>query len=59
MISCGGTSLVTKEAAGGFQAAWLGSVGYVAEINDMHERLIWLQERWLDKLNALCGRGES
>ena len=55
MISCGGTSLVTKEAAGGFQAAWLGSVGYVAEIKDKRERLIWLEERWLNKLTALCG----
>jgi hypothetical protein len=31
----------------------------VAEINDMHERPIWLQERWLDKLNALRSPGES
>jgi hypothetical protein len=31
----------------------------VAEINDMHERLIWLQERWLDKLNALRSPRES
>jgi hypothetical protein len=31
MTSCGGTPSVTKRAAGGFQAAWLGSVGYVAE----------------------------
>ena len=43
MTSCGGTSSVTKEAAGGFQAAWLGSVGYVAEINDKRERPIWLE----------------
>ena len=59
MTSCGGTSSATKEAAGGFQAAELGSVRYVAEINDMHERPIWLQERWLDKLNALRSPGES
>ena len=41
MTSCGGTSSVTKEAAGVFQAAWLGGVGYTAEINAMGERLIW------------------
>jgi hypothetical protein len=52
MTSCGDTSSVTKEAAGGFQAAWLGRVGYVAEINDKRERLIWLEERCLNKLNA-------
>ena len=55
----GGTSSVTKEAAGGFPAARLGSVGYVAEINDKRERLIWLEERWLNKHNALRGKGES
>jgi hypothetical protein len=38
MTSCGGTSSVTKEAASVFQAAWLGSVGYVAEINGKRER---------------------
>ena len=38
MTSCGGASSVTKEAAGGF-------VGYVAEINDKRERLIWLGTR--------------
>ena len=45
MTSCGGTSSVTKEAAGGFQAAWLGSVGYEADANDKRERLIWLGTR--------------
>ena len=55
MTSCGGTSSVTKEAARVFQAASLGSVGFVAEINDKRERLIWLGERWLNKLTALCG----
>ena len=45
-------SSVTKEAGVGFQTAWLGSVGYVAEINDKRERPIWLEERWLNKLVA-------
>ena len=44
MTSCGGTSSVTK-AVGGFQAAWLGSVGYEADTNDKRERLIWLGTR--------------
>ena len=38
MTWCGGMSSVTKEAGVGFQTAWLGSVGYVAEINDKRER---------------------
>ena len=59
MTSCGGTSSVTEEAAGVFQAAWLGSVGYEAEINDMRERLIWLQERWLNRRRAQRGPDES
>jgi hypothetical protein len=59
MTWCGGMSSVTKEASVGFQTAWLGSVGYVAEINDKRERLIWLGERWLNKLTALCGPSKS
>ena len=59
MTSCGGTSSVTKEAGVGFQTAWLGSVGYVAEINDKRERLIWLEERWLNKHNALRGKARA
>ena len=59
MTSCGGTSSVTKEAARVFQAASLGSVGFVAEINDKRERLIWLEERWLNKLTSLFGPGKS
>jgi len=43
-------SSVTKEAGVGFQTAWLGSVGYVAEINDKRERLIWLDVRVVDRL---------
>jgi hypothetical protein len=52
MTSCGGTSSVTKEAAGGLRGAFLDCVGYAAEINDKRERLIWLEERWLNKLTG-------
>jgi hypothetical protein len=37
----------------------LGSVGYEAQANEKGERLIWLEERWLAKLRALRGPGES
>jgi hypothetical protein len=36
-----------------------GELGHEPEINAKRERLIWLQERWLDKLNAQRGPGES
>jgi hypothetical protein len=49
MTSCGGTSSVTKEAA------WLGSVGYAAQINERGEVHVWLEERWINKLRALRG----
>jgi hypothetical protein len=34
-------------------------LGYEPEINAKGARLIWLEERWLDKLNAVCGPGGS
>ena len=37
----------------------LGSVGYEAQRTDKGERLIWLEERWLDKLKAMRGPGDS
>jgi hypothetical protein len=33
MTSCGGTSSVTKKAAGVFQAVWLGHVAYETKTN--------------------------
>jgi hypothetical protein len=37
----------------------LGSVGCEREPNEKGERLIWLEERVVDKLGALRGPGES
>jgi hypothetical protein len=37
----------------------LGSVAYEAEVTANGERLIWLEVRWVDKLDALHGKGES
>jgi hypothetical protein len=36
-----------------------GSVNYETQINEKGERLIWLEERWINKLRALRGKGES
>jgi hypothetical protein len=37
----------------------LGSVNYEAQTNAKGERLIWLEERWPDKLNSSRRSGES
>jgi hypothetical protein len=37
----------------------LGSLGFEREPNDMGERMIWLEQRVIDKLTALRGPGES
>jgi hypothetical protein len=37
----------------------LGSVGYEPEPNAKGERWIWLEPRFVDRLRALCGPGES
>ena len=37
----------------------LGSVAYEPEPNAKGERLIWLEEVWLSKLNAMRKPGES
>jgi hypothetical protein len=37
----------------------VGSVNYEAKTNAKGERLIWLEERWINKLKALRGPGES
>jgi hypothetical protein len=36
-----------------------GSVNYEANTNAKGERLIWLEHRWADTLDALRGNGES
>jgi hypothetical protein len=37
----------------------LGSVGYEAERTEKGEVHIWLEERWINKLKAMRGPGES
>jgi len=37
----------------------LGSVGYEAEANERGEKLVWLDEVWVDRLGAMRGPGES
>jgi hypothetical protein len=37
----------------------LGNVGYETERTEKGEVFIWLEERWLDKLKAMRGPGES
>ena len=37
----------------------IGSIAYEAEVNAKGERLIWLERRWADTLDALRGKGES
>jgi hypothetical protein len=37
----------------------LGSVGYEAQRTEKGEVHIWLEPRWLEKLRALRGPGES
>ena len=37
----------------------LGSTGYENAVNDRGERLIWLERRWVDKLNSHRRSGES
>jgi hypothetical protein len=37
----------------------LGSVGYEAQRTEKGEVFVWLEERWLNKLRALRGPGES
>ena len=37
----------------------LGSVSFENAITENGDRLIWLERRWLDRLRALRGRGES
>jgi hypothetical protein len=36
-----------------------GSVGYEAQVNEKGERVIWPEERWINKLRALRGPGED
>jgi hypothetical protein len=37
----------------------LGTVACEPQPNENGERLIWLEERWLDKLNSIRRSGES
>ena len=37
----------------------LGTVAVEPQPNENGERLIWLEERWLDKLNSIRRPGES
>ena len=37
----------------------LGTVACEPQPNESGERLIWLEERWLDKLNSIRRSGES
>jgi hypothetical protein len=37
----------------------VGSVDAEPQIDDKGERLIWLEERWINKLRALRGKDES
>ena len=37
----------------------LGTVNYEAPPHENGERLIWLEELWLDKLNSIPRSGES
>jgi hypothetical protein len=37
----------------------LGAAGYESELTPNGERLIWLEERWINKLDAICMPGES
>jgi hypothetical protein len=37
----------------------LGNVGYETQRTDNGEVHIWLEERWLDKLKAMRGPGQS
>jgi hypothetical protein len=37
----------------------LGTVACEPQSNENGERLIWLEERWLDKLNSIRRSGES
>jgi hypothetical protein len=37
----------------------LGSVGYENKVNEMGERLIWLESSWSSRLRSLRGPGES
>jgi hypothetical protein len=37
----------------------LGSVMYEAQTNAKGEQLIWLEEKWLNQLDAMRGPGES
>jgi hypothetical protein len=36
-----------------------GAVAVEPQANEKCERLIWLEPRWLDKLNSIRGPGES
>jgi hypothetical protein len=36
-----------------------GAVAAELQLNEKGERLIWLEERQLDKLNSICRPGES
>jgi hypothetical protein len=50
-----------NQAAFGTIAATMpvGNLGYEAEVNAKGEVHIWLEPRWLDRLKALRGPGES
>ena len=37
----------------------VGSTGYENAVNEKGERWIWLERRWLDKLNSYRRPGES
>jgi hypothetical protein len=37
----------------------VGSTGYENAVNEKGERWIWLERRWLDKLNSYRRAGES
>jgi hypothetical protein len=37
----------------------VGSVMYEPQSNAKGERMIWLEEKWLNQLGAMCGPGES
>jgi hypothetical protein len=38
---------------------WLGSVGFEREVDAEGERQIWLEPRFVDRLAAMRGPGES
>jgi hypothetical protein len=51
---------ISREAYDAIYATLLlGSVAVELEANERGERLIWLEETWVDRLHSLRGPGES